>query len=233
MRLRVIMPILTDRWNTVISEEYRRWAECDTEISVVNIRKGPESIESEFDEEIAAPFVLQEVVQAERDGMDGIILFCFGNSAVHGAREAVSIPVVGLGEAAQGLAILLGDRYTILSTISNAIPRLWRKAKTMGLDSRLASVRAINIPVLSGDEEEIRQALLREGRKALEDGADVIVLGCGTFFGVEKCMEEQLRVPVIHCALAGLKVVEMLVRLKLTHSKKAFPYPPQKQRIID
>jgi allantoin racemase len=233
MRLRVIVPILTERWNPVILDEYRRWAEHGTEISIVNVKKGPESIESEYDEEVAAPFVLQEVKIAEQDGMDGVVIFCFGNVATHAAREAVSIPVVGLGEASQLLAILLGNRFSILSTISSAVPRLWRKAKAMGVDPWLISVKAINIPVLSKDEEEVKEALLREGRSATEDGADVIVLGCGTYFGVEKWLEEQLGVPVIHCALAALKIIELLVRLKLSHSKKAFPYPPEKRRIID
>lgn len=233
MRLRVILPILADRWNTVILEEYSRWAESGTEINIVNVKKGPESIESEYDEEIAAPFVLQEVGRAERDGMDGIIIFCFGNTAIHAAREAVSIPIVGLGEAAQLLAIVLGDRFSILSTISNAVPRLWRKAKTMGFDSNLVSIRPINIPVLSKDEEEVKRALLREGKKAVGEGADVIVLGCGTFFGAEKWLERELGVPVVHCALAALKILELLVRLKLSHSKKAFPYPPEKRRVID
>lgn len=233
MRLRVIVPILAERWNTVIIEEYHKWAEPGTEISVVNIKKGPESIESEYDEEVAAPFVLQEVERAAKEGMDGIIIFCFGNAAAHAAREAVSIPVIGLGEAAQVLAILLGDRFSILSTISHAVPRLWRKAKTAGVDSRLVSIRPINIPVLGKDEEEVKGALLREGKGAVDEGADVIVLGCGTFFGVERWLEEQLGVPVVHCALAALKIVELLVRLKLSHSKKAFPYPPEKRRVID
>src|SRR3990172_4667756 len=132
MRLRVILPILAERWNSVILEEYSRWTEPGTELSIVNIKKGPESIESEYDEAVSAPFLLREVERAEKDGADGIIIFCFGDTAVHAAREAVSIPVIGLGEASEVLAILLGDRFSILSTISNAVPRLWRKAKAIG-----------------------------------------------------------------------------------------------------
>ena len=233
MRLRVIVPNLTDRWNSVILEEFKKWAEVETEISVVNIRKGPESIESEYDEETAAPFILEEVKKAEKDRMDGVVLFCFGNVAIYAAREAVSIPVIGLGEAAQLLAILSGDRFSILSTISTAVPRLWRKAKAMGFDGKLASIRAINIPVLNEDEGMVREALLREGQKSIEEGADVIVLGCGTYFGMEKWLQEQLNVPVINCALAGLKITELMVRLKLSHSKRSFPFPPDNRRVID
>jgi allantoin racemase len=233
MRLRVVVPNITDRWNAPVLEEFKKWAEVGTEITVANIRKGPESIESEYDEETAAPFVLEEVKRAEKDGMDGVVLFCFGDVAVHAAREAVSIPVMGLGEAAQFLATLLGDRYSILSTISNAIPRLWRKSKAMGLGDKLCSVRAINVPVLNEDKRIVEEALLREGRKSLEQGADVVVLGCGTYFGVEEKLREHLNVPVINCALAGLKITELLVRLRLSHSKRAFPIPPDKKRVLD
>ncbi len=233
MRLKVIVPNLTDQWNGLILQEFRKWAEVGTEITVVNIRRGPESIESEYDEEIAAPFILEEVKKGEKERMDGIVLFCFGNVAIHAAREAVSIPVIGLGEAAQLLATLLGDRFSILSTISNAVPRLWRKAKAMGFEGKLASVRAINIPVLNKDEEMVKEALLREGVKSMEEGAEVIVLGCGTYFGMEKWLMERLNVPVINCALAGLKLTELMVRLKLSHSKRSFPFPPEKRRVID
>lgn len=232
MKLRIIVPNITDRWNGPILEEFKKWAEAGTEISVANIRKGPESIESEFDEETAAPFVLEEVKRAEKEGMDGIVLFCFGDVAIHAAREAVSIPVMGLGESAQLLATLLGDRFAILTTISNAIPRLRRKSKAMGLDGKLCSVRAINLPVLNENRAIEEEALLREGRTSVEQGADVIVLGCGTYFGVEAKLGERLNVPVINCALAGLKLTELLVRLRLTHSKHAFPTPPEKKRVL-
>ena len=232
MKLRVIVPNVTDRWNGPILEEFKKWTEMGTEISVVNITKGPESIESEYDEETAAPFVLEEVKRAEQEGMDGVVLFCFGNVATHAAREAVTLPVTGLGEAAQLLTLLLGDRFSILSTVSNAVPRLWRKAKAMGFDRTLTSVRAINIPVLQKDEATLKEALLREGKKAVEDGADVIVLGCGTYFGMAKWLKEKLNVPVIDCALAGLKVTELLVRLGLSHSKHCFPFPPEKRRVL-
>jgi len=233
MKLRVIVPNLTDRWNPIIVKEFKKWAEVGTDIDAVNIKRGPDSIESEYDEEMAAPFVLQEVVKAEKDGMDGVVLFCFGNIAIHASREAVSIPVIGLGEAAEVLAIFLGDRFSILSTISNAIPRLWRKAKALGVGEKVVSVRAINMPVLTEDERMVEEALLREGKKSVEEGADVIILGCGTYFGMEKRLQERLNVPVINCALAGLKIAELLVKLNLSHSKHSFPFPPDKRRVID
>jgi allantoin racemase len=233
MKLRVVMAILSEDYNDQILEAYRRWAEPETDVSIVNVKKGSESIESEYDEEMAAPFVIQEVERAVNEGIDGVIIFCFGDVAVHAAREAVSIPVIGLGEAAAYLAMLLGDRFSILSTIPPAIPRLWRKARMMGVDSKVASIRPLNIPVLGKGENDIKKALSREGKEAIADGADVIVLGCGTFFGMERWLEQKLGVPVVSCALAALKVLEMLVKLRLSHSKRAYPYPPEKRRVID
>jgi allantoin racemase len=111
--------------------------------------------------------------------------------------------------------------------------RLWRKAKAMGFGGKLVSVRAIDIPVLNEDEGMVEEALLREGKKSVEEGVDAVVLGCGTYFGMEKRLQERLKVPVIDCALAGLKIAELLVRLKLFHSKHSFPFPPDKRRVID
>jgi Asp/Glu/hydantoin racemase len=56
----------------------------------------------------------------------------------------------------------------------------------MGFGGKLVSVRAIDISVLNEDEGMVEEALLREGKKSVEEGVDVVVLGCGTYFGMEK-----------------------------------------------
>jgi len=50
----------------------------------------------------------------------------------------------------------------------------------MGFGGKLVSVRAIDIPVLNEDEGMVEETLLREGKKSVEEGVDVVVLGCGT-----------------------------------------------------
>lgn len=232
MKIKVIIPIISSIFNQEIKDYYIKCADPGTEIDVVNLERGAESIESEYDEELAAPFVLEKVTEANDDGIDGIIVFCYGNVAVDAAREVTSIPIIGLGEAAQNIASLLGDKLSVVSTIPNAIPRLWRKARMSGIESSLVSIRPMNMPVLDKNKEEMEKSLLNVGEKLKNDGADVVILGCGTLFDMEKWMESKIGLPVVSSSLAALKVIEMLIKMKLSHSKKAYPLPPEKRRII-
>jgi allantoin racemase len=46
--------------------------------------------------------------------------------------------------------------------------------------------------------------------------------------GVSDKMQESLGIPVVNPAIAALKVLEGLVIAGLSHSKKAYPFPPKK-----
>jgi len=50
MRIKVVVPVATDIWNKMIEEAYEKYKDPDTEITIVNIKKGPESIEKIYDE---------------------------------------------------------------------------------------------------------------------------------------------------------------------------------------
>ena len=80
------------------------------------------------------------------------------------------------------------------------------------------------------DPEAMKQATIREGRKAIdEDGADVLVVGCGLMAAIVDALQDELGVPVIHPYAASIKYAEMLVAMGLSHSKKAYMTPPKKK----
>ena len=64
MRLRIIVPIITTTFNQEVMMEAAQFAAPDVELEAVNIRKGPASIESGFDEMLAAPAIVEEAVRA-------------------------------------------------------------------------------------------------------------------------------------------------------------------------
>jgi len=105
--------------------------------------------------------------------------------------------------------------------------------KVYGFDSKFVSTRSVEVSVLDLEKKrkEVEEALVSESRKALEEGADTIILGCTGMIGMAKALEEKLGVPVIDPAVASLKLAEILVDMKLTHSKVYFPKPPEKQRV--
>ena len=73
--------------------------------------------------------------------------------------------------------------------------------------------------------------LILAGKKAIEiDGADVLILGCMSmaFHDVTSTLENKLKVPVINPVKASLLMAESIVKMNISHSKLAYPTPPDK-----
>lgn len=240
MKIMYIVPGVMAQTDLGIRELERRkriletHAWVGTSVDIIDIDKGPRSIESSYEEYLSVPETVKKAVQAEKDGYDGIILGCFGDPGLEALREMVRVPVVGPGETAMQVASLLGRRFSIVTVLDSVVPSLERLAGRMGLAGKLASVRAINIPVLALQKDKALtiNRMIEESRKAiLEDRADVIVWGCMSmaFMEVSERKPESLGVPVVNPAIVSLKILEGLVAAGLAHSKKAYPFPPKKE----
>jgi len=210
----------------------QREAGPTTQVEVWDVEGGPASIESIYEEYLSVPGALARAQEAARQGMDGIILGCFGDPGVDAARELLTIPIIGPGEASMLFAASLGHRFSIVTILDSVVHPLRRLAREVGVDGKLASVRAVNIPVLdlAGRREETYQQMLRAGRLARDtDGADTLVLGCMTmaFLGEHRRLADELGMPVVNPVHAALKLVEAQVAMGLAHSKRAYPIPPK------
>ena len=237
MRIRVVVPSITKEYEALGLEQYSPGARPGTEISVTLLDKGPASIESRYDEIVAVPDIVRKVVAAEKDGVDAVIIDCMADPGVVASREMVSIPVIGPAETAMHVASMLAHRFSLLTVLDRAVPIFRELAHMAGVEGRLASVRAVNIPVLElSDTERVVKALVEQSVMAVrEDGAHLIVFGCTGMIGlaeeVEKGLVEQgiADVPVIDPGVLAVKVAEAFVDLGLSHSKRTYPQPPEKQ----
>lgn len=236
MKLRVVTPI-----TTVGFASAAQFAGCvlpDTEVSHAEIERGPASIECALDEALATPDTVAQIVRAERDGMDAAVVNCMGDPGVKPGREAVSIPVVGPCEASMHLASMLGHAFSVLTVLDRLRPQFANQAKIYGVPDKLASVRAVNIPVLEldTDRDAMVEALTDQAVRAIEDdGAHVLIFGCTGMFGAAGQVAAALAargydgIPVIDPVVAAIRVAEALVALRLTHSKRTYPAPPSKR----
>lgn len=211
----------------------QEYAFCGTEVSITGCKNGVASIESNYEDALVTPSVIQAAVEAEKDGYDGIILGCAGDPGLYAVREMVHIPVVGPGENAVHLACMLGNRFSVVAIVDSCIPRHMHLVRRAGIISdKLASVRAAGIPVLhiSDHLEEAKEHVSREARAAVEeDGADCIILGCLSlaFALFDRELSEKLGVPVVNPAISALKQLEAMVGSGMTHSKLAYRIPPK------
>lgn len=236
-KIRVIIPVVGEHWIAPVQEAYARAGRPRTEISAVAIDRGPASIESARDEALAIPGVLSKVRVAEEEGMDAVILDCMADPGLEPARELASIPVVGPAQAAMHLAAMLAHRFSVITVLEQGIPGVHRQILRYGLAGKVASVRAINIPVLEmgEDRERVTKAVIEESARAVrEDGAHMIVPGCTEMIGMAPMVREGLakrgcEVPVVDPPAVAVKLAEGLVDMGLAHSKRTYPPPPDKE----
>jgi allantoin racemase len=192
--------------------------------------KGPASIESMWEEYLSVPGLLESVVELEREGFDAVVPGCFGDPGIDGARELVRIPVLGPGATSMLVAANLGHRFSIVTVLENVVRPLENLARLTGIESKLASVRQIGIPVLelNRDPAFTFGRLLEVCRETIErDRADVLVLGCGTLSFRAGEAQDALGVPVVNPLQVTLKMAELLVSSGLSHSKRSHPIPPK------
>lgn len=241
MRIRIVRPAGSmfypdsDRELRELAKEWQALTSPGNEIDIVRVAKGVSTVECDYDVEIAAPFVIQEIERAEKLGFDAVMIYCMADPGLRGAREGTRMPVVGMGQACFLTALALGDRFSIVSHGNIDDGHYRRILRKYGLDNHLASVRCIGLRVheLRDDIVALKKAFLRAATEAVEkDGAEVIVPGCGRIYGIMEEVQQALGVPVLDPLATGIRFTEMVVALGFSHSKKAYMDPPSKEREI-
>jgi allantoin racemase len=196
---------------------------------------GPASIESMWEEYLLVPPLMELAVELEREGFDAIVPGCFGDPGLDGVRELVDIPVVGPGATSMLVAANLGHRFSVVTVLESVVRPLANLAKLTGVADKLASVRQIGIPVLelNGNRDATFLRLIETSRRTIEeDGADVLVLGCGTLSFRAAELQEVVGVPVINPLQVAMRTAELLVACGLSHSKRSYPVPPKLSREV-
>ncbi len=228
MRIKIINPNTTAIFTERVRAAAAKVAAPGTMVLAGNPLEGTASIESHAEEALGAMGVIGQIEAGERDGIDGYVVACFGDTGVHAAREVARGPVVGMSEAALYAAAMLAQSFSIVTLPRRTRAHALRVLHETGLGRR-CTVRAIDVAVLDleHDAEAILPALRAEARLALaDDHAEAIILGCAGLTELVAPLEHELGVPVIDGVLAGLKMVEGLVAMGLRTSKRStYAYP--------
>lgn len=222
-QIRIITPHTTPRPNKL--DELADLEISGISFSHVGLAVGPKSIESEYDEALCAPHVIERCIEAELAGLDAVIVDCMGDPGVAAARAKVAIPVLGPGETSMRTAAMLGHRYGVVTISDRVRPIFEKHARMFGTHEALAVVRSVEISVLeiADNTEHLIEALLDQSVAAIvEDKADVIILGCTGFLGVSERLNIELKalgfsIPVINPLRTTAMVAFALTTVGLTH----------------
>jgi allantoin racemase len=221
MNLLLLNPNTTASMTRAMAEAARRIARPGTVITGVQPSFGPASIEGHHDEVIAAAGVLEQVRLAGHSA-DAIVVACFGDPGLDGAREATRAPVLGIAEAAFHAASFVATGFSVVTTLTRtcviAEHLLWK----YGYERQCRGVHGTDIPVLALEEDGGMACLPQleaACRSALaRDRSGAIVLGCGGMAGVCQALQQRLGVPVIDGVSAAVALAEALVQLGLQTS---------------
>ncbi len=237
MHLRVVLPVIGDQLVENIRKECEHWAAPGTTISTVTLSQGTASIESEYDEALAGPGIIERVHEAQDDNVDGIFVTCFADPGVHASRQIIDAPVVGGYEPAMLQALSLGDRIGIITVLPNVVPMLRALGRRYSIEDRVGTIRVVNLPVLELHDHDLLASRLEiQAAEAIESGeADVIVLGCTGMLGLAQSLRQRLLargldVPVVDPTAAAIRSLETSVLLGLSPSRTTYMAPPAKER---
>jgi len=233
-KILVINPVADSRWNKTDGDYLKKIARKDTVIEVVNIEKGTKTIESFYDEAFALPGILK-IVREIKNQYDGIMINCFADPGLNPAREVCDIPVVGPGESAIILASMLGHNFSIISVKKNLIPMFEMKLVSLGLSKRLSSVEYIDMPVskLEDDFNKTEEAIIKAINSTIkQNNTEVAILGCTGMLSLYNEVVKRVNIPVVEPAATALKTLEILIDLRISHSKTGLYITPEVGKII-
>jgi allantoin racemase len=221
IRIKAINPNTTLEMTENIGRQVRRYTSDDVEVEAVSPEKGPISIESYYDDFLAVPGVLEEILSAD-DDVDAFINACWGDPGIDACREVTEKPVVGIAEASMYAANMLGANFSVATILPRARDFIEERIRTTGLWGQCASVRCTELTVVETEETRnaAEEALYDAAVTAIEeDGAEAICLGCAGMGGLDEPLEARLPVPVIDSVAAAGVITEGMVRLGKTTSK--------------
>ncbi len=178
----------------------------------------PPAIEGAEDGAVAVPGVLAAVRGlVARAATDAAIIACFDDTGLAEARRLAPFPVIGIGAAAAHAAALLGDRFSVVTTLAVSVPVIEGNLAASGLSAVCAGVRAAGVPVLDFERQPASAAARLSDAIAgilAEDAPDAIVLGCAGMADLAAQLERRHGLPVIDGIAAAAVLAEALVRLR-------------------
>ena len=199
-----------------------------TELVFLPVKGGPREITCSYEMYFSQAAVARLCREVEQQGLDAVVISAFLDNGIDAARELLDIPVVGPGRVSMYLASLLGSRFSVIMAKGHLERHVKDLALVLGVERKLASVRTTEMAVAEflRQRQQGLEVLEREARLAVQqEGADVIVLGCGTMTGLGPRLQARLGLPVLDPGRTAVKFAETLAVLGLRHSRLTYPKP--------
>jgi allantoin racemase len=193
----------------------RAAAAATTYVDAVTGRFGARVIATRTELAIAEHATL-DLLAEHAPGHDAVLIAVSYDVALWAAREMLSVPVLGITEAALLTACMLGTRIGVIVFGSRVLPIYQERVLQYGLASRVAGWRAIdsNAPYAAGDQSQADALVLAAAHELVaQAGAEVIVLAGAVMADVPARLQSRVAVPLLEGVACGVRLAETLVSL--------------------
>jgi allantoin racemase len=234
LRILVVNPNTTSAMTEAIARTAREFASPGTEIVPLTPLFGADGIDGNFESLLSAVAVMDRIA-TYRAPYDAVVMAGFGEHGREGVQEITDVPVIDIAESSAHVALMLGRRYSVVTTLDRSVGSIEDRLLTAGLAARCASVRSTGMSTLELDRDPpaALAAIVEQARRAVRsDRAEVVCLGCGGMAGLDTAIAETVGVPVVDPVAAGVRMAEAVVGLRLTTSKVNSYAAPEANRIV-
>ncbi len=177
-------------------------------------------------------------LRAAEAGFDAVFINTVGDYGLGALRSALSIPVVGAGQATMHAAAQLGERFSIVTIWPESLRFIYTHLlRLYGMEKLCVSVRCVSqddeLDTLAEDENFITE--MRRGertqqdrivaeceRAIVEDRADTVMLGCTCMSPIADEIAARCEAPVLNPLTTGYKATEAQLSLGHLHSRLAY-----------
>lgn len=198
----------------LVASEARQASSSSTEIIAVNPYASPPAIQGAEDGQAALPHLIELFDQKlAEDDFDAVIIACFDDTGLWQLKRRTNVPVIGIGEAGFHAAMLHGERFSVVTTLSVSVPVIKENIVDQGIAARCAAVRATDIPVLEleADPKASMNRIAAEIEASMQsDNCNAIVLGCAGMADIANALQQKFDIPIIDGVKAAIGLSEML-----------------------
>ena len=215
MRILVVNANTSDIVTEKLREAARKYASPGTEVTAVTGNFGGRVIGTRAEHAIGEHSTIALVSQ-HAPGHDAVVIGVSYDTGLRGARELLSVPVVGMTEAGLLTACMLGGRIGIMTFGRRVLPLYHELVAGYGLSDRIAGWRTLESAAAyaRGAHDELDREIVAAARDLVErDGAETVVLTGAVMAGVPARLQQEVPVPLIDCLACAIGQAELLVRL--------------------
>ncbi|CAM3558883.1 aspartate/glutamate racemase family protein [Paracoccus nototheniae] len=151
-------------------------------------------------------------------GFDGVVVSAFGDPGQAALARSLPVPVTGIAEAAMAEAHALAPRFAVVTTTSDLVARIDRRAIDLGHRTAYAGcwITPGDAAEVTADPDRLLTALHEAALVALADDPSIgaLIIGGGPLAQAAVALAGMLSVPVVQPIPAAMRLVQSRIEDK-------------------